>query len=65
MPEGDLLGIFALTWQGAPLPFPGDADGTSFVELLGGSVNRPLADGVTDSVDRFRTLLTRGLVGPP
>ena len=40
-------------------------DAGVFVELLGESVNRPLADGVMDSIDRFRTLLARGLVGPP
>jgi UDP-glucuronate 4-epimerase len=54
-----------ITWSGEPLPFPGEADGTSFVELLGGSVNRPLADGVADAIARFRRLLGRGLVAPP
>ena len=43
-----------ITWRGDPLPFPGEADGSSFVELLGGSVNRPLADGVADAIERFR-----------
>jgi nucleoside-diphosphate-sugar epimerase len=52
-------------WSGEPLPFPGAADGTAFVDLLGGSVNRPLAEGVADAVERFRTLLARGLVAPP
>ena len=54
-----------ITWRGDPLPFPGEADGSSFVELLGGSVNRPLADGVADAIDRFRRLLRTGLVAPP
>jgi UDP-glucuronate 4-epimerase len=54
-----------ITWHGEPLPFPGEADGTSFVEFLGGSVNRPLADGVADSIGRFRRLLQDGLVAPP
>jgi hypothetical protein len=40
-------------------------DGATFVELLGGSVNRPLADGIADAVGRFRVLLQRGLVAPP
>jgi hypothetical protein len=47
------------------LPFPGDVDGSSFVRLVGGSVNRPLAEGVADSIERFRRLLTQGLVAPP
>jgi len=51
-----------ITWRGAPLPFPGEVDGSGFVELLGGSVNRPLADGVADAIERFRLLLQRGLV---
>jgi len=54
-----------ITWQGAALPFPGEPDGRSFVELLGGSVNRPLADGVADAIERFRRLLASGLVSPP
>ena len=54
-----------ITWRGDPLPFPGEADGSSFVELLGGTVNRPLADGVADAIERFRRLLARGLVLPP
>jgi nucleoside-diphosphate-sugar epimerase len=55
----------SIGWSGDPLPFPGAADGASFVELLGGSVNRPLAEGVADTVERFRVLLARGLVAPP
>jgi len=54
-----------ITWRGDPLPFPGKADGSSFVELVGGSVNRPLADGIADSIEGFRRLLTQGLVSPP
>jgi nucleoside-diphosphate-sugar epimerase len=54
-----------ITRRGEPLPFSGEADGSSFVELLGGSVNRPLADGIADAVERFRRLLATGLVVPP
>jgi nucleoside-diphosphate-sugar epimerase len=53
-----------ITWQGEPLPFPGEVDGSAFVELVGGTVNRPLADGVADAIERFRRLLRRGLVAP-
>jgi UDP-glucuronate 4-epimerase len=55
----------AITWRGDPLPFPGEADGSSFVELLGGTVNRPLADGIGDAIERFRRLLRDGLVASP
>lgn len=54
-----------IAWRGDPLPFPGEVDGGAFVELLRGSVNRPLADGVDDAVARFRRLLERGLVTAP
>jgi nucleoside-diphosphate-sugar epimerase len=54
-----------IRWQGDALPFPGHVDGHGFVDLLGGSVNRPLEDGVADTVARFRRLLAHGLVAPP
>ena len=47
------------------LPFPGSVDGGSFVELLGGSVMRPLEEGVTDTLRRFERLLADGVVAPP
>jgi nucleoside-diphosphate-sugar epimerase len=49
----------------APLPFPGEVDGASFVELLGGSVMRPVEDGVADTLRRFERLLDDGVVAPP
>ena len=37
----------------------------SFVELIGGSVMRPIEAGVTDSLERFRELLADGRVKAP
>jgi nucleoside-diphosphate-sugar epimerase len=37
-----------------PLPFPPSVDATSFIELVGGPLSRPLEDGVAESVRRFR-----------
>lgn len=37
-----------------PLPFPPSVDAGSFVELLGGPVSRPLADGIAETIARFR-----------
>jgi nucleoside-diphosphate-sugar epimerase len=37
-----------------PLPFPPSLDSTSFTELVGGPVSRPLADGVAEAIERFR-----------
>jgi UDP-glucuronate 4-epimerase len=47
------------------LPFPSEVDGSSFAELLGGSVMRPVDEGVADAVRRFEQLLADGLVRPP
>jgi UDP-glucuronate 4-epimerase len=54
-----------ITAADAPLPFPSELDGSSFVELLGGSVMRPVEDGVADAVRRFERLLADGRVKPP
>ena len=40
-------------------------DGSSFVELIGGSVMRPIDEGVSESLERFRELLADGRVKPP
>ena len=37
-----------------PLPFPPAPDASSFVELVGGSVSRPLRDGVGDTITALR-----------
>jgi UDP-glucuronate 4-epimerase len=62
---GAASGNATITAAEAPLPFPSDLDGSSFVELLGGSVMRPLEDGVADAVRRFERLLAEGRVKPP
>ena len=54
-----------ITVGDAVLPLVEAVDGTSFVELLGGSVMRPVEDGVRDSVRQFEDLLERGLVQAP
>ena len=48
-----------------PLPFPSGVDGSSFEALVGGDVFRPVADGVADAMERFRSLLAEGLVHAP
>ena len=64
----DLLGMLGsdlITCTDEPLPFPPGVDGSSFVELIGGSVMRPIEDGVRDSLERFRELLADGRVKAP
>jgi nucleoside-diphosphate-sugar epimerase len=43
-----------ITAGNEPLPFPSSVDATSFIELVGGPVSRPLADGVAETIARFR-----------
>jgi UDP-glucuronate 4-epimerase len=48
-----------------PLPFPSQVDGSAFAALAGGSVFRPVRDGVTDALARFEVLLADGVVDRP
>jgi nucleoside-diphosphate-sugar epimerase len=43
-----------ITAAAEPLPFPSSVDATSFIELVGGPVSRPLAEGVAESIACFR-----------
>jgi nucleoside-diphosphate-sugar epimerase len=49
----------------AVLPLVEAVDGSSFVELLGGSVMGAAEERVVESVRRFEDLIERGLVEPP
>jgi UDP-glucuronate 4-epimerase len=60
-----MLGSNLITCAEEPLPFPSGVDGSSFVELIGGSVMRPVEAGVEDSLGRFRELLAVGRVKAP
>ncbi len=65
----DAIGMVApgsdVRFEGAPLPFPEEVDSTSFTELAGPVPTTPFADGVAATVQRFRELLTLGLVTAP
>lgn len=58
-------GAPAITAQAAPLPLVERVDAASFVSLLGGSVMRPVPDGVRDALSRFQRLLAQGHVAAP
>jgi UDP-glucuronate 4-epimerase len=47
------------------LPFPEEADSGSFAEIAPGFTGTPLVDGVRATIERFRTLLSQGLVAAP
>jgi nucleoside-diphosphate-sugar epimerase len=55
----------AVDFTGEGLPFPAEVDTTSFAELDPTFVQTPLADGVGETIERFRDLLARGLIEPP
>jgi nucleoside-diphosphate-sugar epimerase len=47
------------------LPLPEEVDSHSFYELAPGFTDTPLLEGVRLTVERFRTLLSDGLVAAP
>ena len=54
-----------ITVADADLPLVASVDGSSFVDLLGGSVMGPVAERVAQSVDSFKKLLAEGAVKAP
>ena len=60
-----MLGSDQITCADNELPFPSGVDGSSFVELIGGSVMRSIDDGVRESLERFREMLADGRVKAP
>jgi UDP-glucuronate 4-epimerase len=54
-----------ITVGDAILPLIEAVDGSSFVELVGGSVMGPVEERVVDSVRQFEELIDRNLVQPP
>lgn len=59
------IGSAGIDCADATLPFPEETDAASFRELVPDFAETPLADGVADTIDRFRALLAAGLVTPP
>lgn len=49
-----------ITVAGDPLPFPADLSGATLDALLGGVERTPLADGVAETIGRFRRLIAAG-----
>ena len=49
-----------ITFDEVELPFPGEVDATSLAESIGPVTEVPFADGVADTLDRFRRLLADG-----
>jgi UDP-glucuronate 4-epimerase len=54
-----------IDFTGEGLSFPSEVDATSFAELVPAFAQTSLADGVRETIERFRELVARGLVAPP
>ncbi len=52
----------AISYDDVRLPFPEEVDATSLTAAVGALDDTPFAEGVADTVSRFRTLLAAGLV---
>jgi nucleoside-diphosphate-sugar epimerase len=55
----------SISFEELSLPFPDEVDGDSFAELVPGFGVTALADGVEETIERFRDLLARGLLRAP
>jgi nucleoside-diphosphate-sugar epimerase len=54
----------SITFDDVRLPFPEEADASSFAALAGPIAETPFAAAVADTIARFRALLAAGLVAP-
>jgi nucleoside-diphosphate-sugar epimerase len=61
----ELAPAAAITCTGQPLAFPMHLPDTPLREFLGDYGEMPLADGIRQTFDAFRSLLKRGLVAAP
>jgi nucleoside-diphosphate-sugar epimerase len=57
-----VIGAAGIGYDDVRLPFPEEVDGASFAALVPGYAETPLAEGVTTTIERFRTLLSEGKV---
>ena len=58
------IGTDGIGYDDVRLPFPEEVDSSSLADVLPGLEETPLADGVRETVDRFRVLLSDGKVAP-
>ncbi len=59
------IGADSIGYDDVPLPFPEDADASSFQRLVPTFADTPLDEGVELTMKRFRELLAAGLVTAP
>ncbi len=58
-------GSSSISFDDVPLPFPEDSSSASFLELVPGFLETPLAEGVEATIARFGELLASGVLSPP
>jgi UDP-glucuronate 4-epimerase len=61
----ELIGGARISFDEVPLPLLEEADSSSFTALVPGFAETPLADGIEQTMARFRELLAAGLVNAP
>jgi UDP-glucuronate 4-epimerase len=61
----DRLGADSIGFDDVRLPFAEEVDSASFTAAFPDFAETALAEGISTTVDRFRTLLAEGLVQPP
>ncbi|MCU1493767.1 MAG: NAD-dependent epimerase/dehydratase [Acidimicrobiaceae bacterium] len=54
-----------ITWDLAPLKVPALLESPALDEVIGGAPNRPLAEGIAETIERFRAALRDGLLSAP
>jgi uncharacterized protein YbjT (DUF2867 family) len=59
------IGVESIGHDDIVLPFPEEADASSFRALVPDFEETPLPEGVQVTIERFRALLTEGLVTAP
>ena len=59
------IGAESIGYDDVPLPFPEEADASSFQALVPAFTDTPLDEGVELTMKRFRELLAAGLVTAP
>jgi nucleoside-diphosphate-sugar epimerase len=59
------IGADSIGYDETPLPFPEEADASSFRRLVPEFADTPLDEGVAQTIARFRELLAEGLVTAP
>jgi nucleoside-diphosphate-sugar epimerase len=57
--------VGSITWESAPISAPALLSAPALESVIGQVANRPLIDGVTETIEHFRAALAAGLLSAP